>query len=347
MNSTEYKILLISPSAKEKNDIRQMLVNRKFTVLDAFNADYGIQKAIQHIPDLIICQNDLLEQNAFQVFNQLKSLLLKNGISFFIYSDKFEQEDILIGLEMGIDNFIVSPAEEVSLLSKIEHQFQKKKKFKIAEGERFRNSFDITPVAKIVLNNTTIRKANQAFCKLIHISKEAMENQPISDVFDFSLPEHALKLRKCMNGLLDVCSFEKVPLQPEKNRWFDIHLMGNGVNNEALFVVEIIPSSFSINDFEGESITSVSSAILNSMFHFHDSEDGEDIKLTQREQEVLSLSSLGLPVKQIADKLAISQRTIEKHRANIMQKTKSNSIIEAIHVLKSRNKGTLLSSVLF
>jgi DNA-binding NarL/FixJ family response regulator len=38
----------------------------------------------------------------------------------------------------------------------------------------------------------------------------------------------------------------------------------------------------------------------------------------------------GLPMKQIADKLSISDRTVEKHRANLMVKTNSKNMIEVI-----------------
>ena len=42
--------------------------------------------------------------------------------------------------------------------------------------------------------------------------------------------------------------------------------------------------------------------------------------LTQREREVLKLVGEGYQNKKIADYLCISVKTVEKHRANIMQK---------------------------
>jgi len=42
--------------------------------------------------------------------------------------------------------------------------------------------------------------------------------------------------------------------------------------------------------------------------------------LTQREREVLKLVGEGYRDKEIADFLCISVKTVEKHRANIMQK---------------------------
>jgi len=51
---------------------------------------------------------------------------------------------------------------------------------------------------------------------------------------------------------------------------------------------------------------------------------------SKREQEVLKLSCKGLPIKIIADELSISDRTVEKHRASLMEKTGSKNIVEVI-----------------
>ena len=48
--------------------------------------------------------------------------------------------------------------------------------------------------------------------------------------------------------------------------------------------------------------------------------------LTPRQHEILDLVVAGLPSKIIAWKLGISQRTVENHRAAIMQKTGSKSL---------------------
>ena len=51
---------------------------------------------------------------------------------------------------------------------------------------------------------------------------------------------------------------------------------------------------------------------------------------SKREQEVLNLSCKGLPIKIIADQLCISDRTVEKHRAALMEKTGAKNIVEVI-----------------
>jgi len=52
--------------------------------------------------------------------------------------------------------------------------------------------------------------------------------------------------------------------------------------------------------------------------------------LTPREQEVMVLLAEGLPPQQVADKLFISPKTAENHRANIMRKLGLHSTLELV-----------------
>lgn len=53
--------------------------------------------------------------------------------------------------------------------------------------------------------------------------------------------------------------------------------------------------------------------------------DNNDAKLSEREIEILQLICEGLSNLEIADKLFISKRTVDKHRSNILDKTGTNN----------------------
>jgi FixJ family two-component response regulator len=52
--------------------------------------------------------------------------------------------------------------------------------------------------------------------------------------------------------------------------------------------------------------------------------------LTEREREIMSLIVAGLANKEIAERLDISSRTVENHRAHIMEKTGASNLRELI-----------------
>ena len=56
-------------------------------------------------------------------------------------------------------------------------------------------------------------------------------------------------------------------------------------------------------------------------------------KLTAREQQVLERITAGRLNKQIADDLGISIKTVEAHRASIMDKTNSGTVADLMRVV--------------
>jgi len=67
----------------------------------------------------------------------------------------------------------------------------------------------------------------------------------------------------------------------------------------------------------------------------------EDIQLTKREIEVLNDISDGLKSQEIAEKLFISERTVEAHRGNIIKKLQAKNMAELIK--KAMNLGLIQS----
>lgn len=55
-------------------------------------------------------------------------------------------------------------------------------------------------------------------------------------------------------------------------------------------------------------------------------------RLTEREREILGYVSKGLTSKTIAQRLGISVRTVDIHRANIMNKTDTRNVVELVRL---------------
>ena len=65
--------------------------------------------------------------------------------------------------------------------------------------------------------------------------------------------------------------------------------------------------------------------------------DKEDIKLSNRETEVLEHLSTGLNYIQIADNLILSKGTVRKHIENIYRKLQVHNKMEAVQKAKCNN----------
>ena len=80
--------------------------------------------------------------------------------------------------------------------------------------------------------------------------------------------------------------------------------------------------------------TSLSHKVVNKLMEFPEKKakitDARYETLTSREQQVVRLLAEGLSSKEIAEKLFISPKTVENHRANIMNKLDLHSTMELV-----------------
>jgi len=69
----------------------------------------------------------------------------------------------------------------------------------------------------------------------------------------------------------------------------------------------------------------------------HRNQNGEILTFTQREEEILKLICNGYATNEIADKLFLSQKTIDNHRSRLLQKTGvKNSVGLVIYAIKNK-----------
>jgi two-component system alkaline phosphatase synthesis response regulator PhoP len=316
-------LLIMTEKDSYLTSLRKLLLGKGLIVCEAASVNSAFQKISESSPDLIICQNNLNGLTGFRIFKTLQSTLIKKSISFLIFLEIFSKEDILIGLEMGIDNFIIHPFDELSVLNKIEKQILKSRNKKIFDSEQYRYLFELTPIAKFITENDRILMVNKAFSKISGLDRDLTSLPSMDDLLVMEENEtNRYDFHKCINGLKKCCFLKSLPLRSNPLLKFDIHLVNNDYFGENIFIAEVVPGQYSIQDQITENAQSNKTRFMANEV------------LTRREKEILDYSAKGLPIKQIAREMKISARTVEKHRANIMTKTNTTNIIEAIYILQ-------------
>lgn len=111
-------VLLIEDNIDVTAYILSCLADR-FQVETARNGKKGVDKALEIIPDIIICDVMMPEMDGFEVCKKLKSDRRTSHIPIILLTAKATREDRIIGLSQGADAYLTKPFDEHELLVRI------------------------------------------------------------------------------------------------------------------------------------------------------------------------------------------------------------------------------------
>jgi len=122
------KILLIEDEQPLREDILETLECMYFDVLGAENGLVGVQLALQHKPDLIICDIMMPKLDGYDVLKTLRQNPETSHIPFIFLSAKTEKSDIQKGRDLGANDYLTKPFTIAQLSQAISAQLLKREK---------------------------------------------------------------------------------------------------------------------------------------------------------------------------------------------------------------------------
>lgn len=120
------KILVIEDSDDIRENIVEILDLAGYQTLAAKNGRSGVDLAINHVPDLILCDIMMPEMDGYGVLYLLQKNNITLGIPFIFMTAKAERSDLRKGMEMGADDYLTKPFDDVELFSAIDSRLKKK-----------------------------------------------------------------------------------------------------------------------------------------------------------------------------------------------------------------------------
>lgn len=130
------KILIIEDNNEVRENIAEILSISNYDVITAENGLVGVRKAEAELPNLIICDVMMPELDGFGVLRILSKKPETASIPFIFLTAKTEKEDIRKGMNLGADDYITKPFDDVELLDAIEIRLKK--------SERLKQQFDLS-----------------------------------------------------------------------------------------------------------------------------------------------------------------------------------------------------------
>ena len=118
-------ILLIEDNLEMRENTTEILELAGYKVISAENGKVGVDLAVRHNPDLIICDVMMPELDGYGVLHILSKNSKTSGIPFVFLTAKAEKDDFRKGMNLGADDYITKPFNDVELLDAIETRFRK------------------------------------------------------------------------------------------------------------------------------------------------------------------------------------------------------------------------------
>ncbi|MCE2611552.1 response regulator [Flavobacteriaceae bacterium D16] len=119
------KVLLIEDDTILRENTAELLELSDYQVFTAPNGKRGVQLALEQQPDVVVCDIMMPEMDGYAVLEALSQNEVTRTIPFIFLSAKTERQDVRKGMELGADDYLTKPFEEIELIGAIESRIAK------------------------------------------------------------------------------------------------------------------------------------------------------------------------------------------------------------------------------
>ncbi len=118
-------ILIIDDHFEIRENTAEILEIAGYNMLKAEDGRIGVETAINSLPDLIICDIMMPGLDGYGVLHMIRNNPSTEHIPFIFLTAKTERTDFRRGMEMGADDYITKPFDDIELLHAVETRFKK------------------------------------------------------------------------------------------------------------------------------------------------------------------------------------------------------------------------------
>ena len=122
-------MLLIDDNADIRTYVRSIF-EQDYQVLEAVDGQDGLALAIQHSPDIVICDLMMPRMDGFEFCKHLKSDERSSHIPVVMLTAKATLEDRIEGFELGADEYLTKPFHKNEIQSRVKNLLRKQEKLR-------------------------------------------------------------------------------------------------------------------------------------------------------------------------------------------------------------------------
>lgn len=110
------KILVIDDEEPTVKLLSMLLEERGFEPIKAFRAEEGLRKAYRYQPDLVLLDIMMPDMDGWEVCKRLREM---SDVPIVFLTARSDVKDVVQGLEMGADDYVVKPYDDDELIARI------------------------------------------------------------------------------------------------------------------------------------------------------------------------------------------------------------------------------------
>jgi PAS domain S-box-containing protein len=296
-------VLLIQSDKQLLDKTATFLTKNNYKVIVTTEGTAGIQKALEFLPDIILCDSIIPGLNGYEIFNTLLQINSTAIIPFVFLLNQANNEDVRAAMNLGADDYLEIPFKNNDLLKLIEIRLEKQEKIMGLADEKFNTLMEHSSDGVFIYQDEKLSYVNKKFCDLMSYSnRELIGMNLVNIIYKDDIHLVIDKIARLQKGIIKDIQTEFRAISGDQ-KIKNFILSGNGIN-----------------------VNGKKSIVGTIKLHEETCKKGFtpqecEIKITERELEVLELICLGYSNSEIARQLNISDRTVEGHRANLLNKT--------------------------
>jgi len=142
------KILLIEDNLYVRETTQELLELADYQVIPAKNGKEGVELAKTELPDVIVCDIMMPNLDGYGVLRILSRNPGTSTIPFIFLTAKADKSDIRKGMNLGADDYVTKPFEEMDLIEAIETRLEKSEGLKNGSSTNLKGLNDFLDQAR-------------------------------------------------------------------------------------------------------------------------------------------------------------------------------------------------------
>lgn len=317
-----------------------LLITKNNTLKTAFNSNTGFSyelicvkdihkgytMALDYLPEVILIDYSSVGRENFKNVQNFKSIYFLSRSHVLLYGNEQQRKEIDSLFKEHMDGFLYDSLPYTEISQKVETLlFKRSCKSDDYWKSSFMGLFNLLEHPVVLLQNEHIIEMNDAFKNYFFITKR--EKMNISDFLDCPNKNKVIKVLRNFLKSKHTKATTKTSflLKNAKRREANITFskLNKTLQGQMVLFINFEEQKTPIN-------LKIGTASKETESYFTTNNPLKAFHFTQREKEIISLLCKGYKTKEISETLCISSKTIEKHRANIIKRTNSDTILESI-----------------